>query len=139
MSGAQLVRCPQRFERADSYHVPPRATRLLVAAEFNGSTSGIGPLGPGEYQSAHHSYALPNMSCNPNGFAFFVPTGCANWTLAVMRVSWVQAISSKTLGSFPTPNSVGDPPRQANSHCASVGSVYSLLSLLLSQLQNAMA
>src|SRR6202021_227955 len=64
------------------------------------------------YQSSTHSQTFPNVSCNPNLFGFFSPTGC----VVPPELSRNQATTSKE----PYRQELS-PPRAAYSHSASVG------------------
>ena len=90
-----------------------RSRLLNASATRVGSVAA--PFGPSPYQSAHHSHTLPCMSHKPQAFACFVPTG---WILLSLLFE-CQANLSKSPANRPVV-----PPRQAHSHCASVGSVH---------------
>src|SRR5262249_39625282 len=68
-----------------------------------------------------HSQTLPCISCSPQGFAGFRPTSCVR----LSELTAYHAKSPRRFSESPKLHVVCVPPRQAYSHCASVGSVYS--------------
>src|ERR1700733_14900556 len=91
---------------------PPRSTLNSPEAGPFGSVASL--EGCKECQSLVHSTTLPNMSCSPYPLACFCPTGCVV-LLLLPRYQAIWPTSPYRLSALP--------PRAANSHSASVGSL----------------